>query len=51
MEAVFIFGFIIGGIICGYLGKYYWGWRAIRNVTELGHRDLMRRAGLRNKRS
>jgi len=47
VEDVFILGIVVGGLVFGYLGKFYWGWRAIRNVTELAHDDLMRRAKLR----
>lgn len=45
-EAGLIVGLILGGLIGNWIG----GWRAIMHVSQIAHRDLMGRAGLRRRR-
>jgi hypothetical protein len=44
--AYFIIGLIVGLVVGNWIG----GWRAILHVSQIAHRDLMGRAGLRRRR-
>jgi hypothetical protein len=43
----FWIGFIVGGLVVGYVGLKVGGGLAIARVSRIAHNDLRRRAGLR----
>jgi hypothetical protein len=45
---VFIAGFLVGAALGLWVGVWVGGWRAVLKVSQVAHRDLMRRAGLRD---
>jgi len=46
---VFIAGFVIGAIAGLYAGFQLGGWRAVLRISQIAHRDLMTKAGLKRR--
>jgi hypothetical protein len=42
--------FFLGIAVGFWIGKYFWGWRAVLRISQVAHNDLMGRAGLRGRR-